>query len=571
MFLLGSNLVWASGSFDNLSESISTLVTQTDCKKMAVDKNLQHQDDLNKTCSTDQSAKSLKSLRQVSDRLIYSALAEEEMKSIDCSIARWSDLGSKKGDDPLFQDVVNRMNAELPELDYLNQAINRLSASKINAGLKYKNDKKLSADEKSRLIKQEHEQFNLELSSLVTQYNLTLAKIPLSQNPIVKEFIESKISGPFSSLTNVQKEDLKKLSQKVKEQLYRDRKKLVEGQSTQNYSSDLESRLVLNPENLSAVLAKDDRLGPSLFHLQCRIEQREQGHSIISGVATVATLGLSGGAILMGRASQLALLAKNTQGVIRATSFARGMSYAATSVGSVQTVQLVANECSKILSDVSHFKPSCKVSLEEIKVDDRVYSCIQASALGYGIKAASLAKNKAIKNSEIAQFFERRKARLMASSTQSKAAGSRIKATDEKGNFPDSSGVHVEELPAETGWQTFLKEQAKPANGIPYTPPKTDGLKIIRRPDPPVSQTSTTVSSGDVYLSSLGTNKTRVSIVNSMGYREQVPMEVLGLVKTSSGRAKYKVRIFDSSSRDGRVQELSEYEIMKLRPVIKKP
>ncbi len=448
-----SSSALASGSYDDLAAKIGSFVSQTDCQKIGSSRAVSDQNPV--TCSAVLQQKFSPGLFKINSQIIYQRLAAEEMKALECSSERWNDLGSKAVSDPVIENIKQRIDAGIPELKALQASIAQFSTANLNPTLAIKNDNTLTGAEKTKKIIAVKQAFDGELIKLQEAYELQLAKIPLSNNPIMKKYIESKFSATFDKLELAKVSEIKKVIADVNARLKEDKAEIKKSAYENNFSSSLEEKLIDNSEHIFSLLKETPDIAPTLFKLQCNIENRAKGKIAIETGASAVTFAIGGTAFALAKAARLAVLASDVERTLTAASWARSLTYVANSLGAAQSVQYIVKKCTH---DIKLSKASCKVSLESFKENEQMTSCLQAGAIAAGLTFGSPILNSLKENSEWAKFLLR---------FQSKMA-------------QPATGVEGRAFADLSVWQQYFQKEAR--LGIKYPPGATMNPKIIPRP-----------------------------------------------------------------------------------------
>lgn len=433
MILVFASSIFAKTGAEAIDGIVADYFDKLDCEKRSRRNYDRYQISARDCTSGPSIKKDVVQFEKISETILFTELAKKEKPQLQCSLKRWEDLSQKSLTDQKLNGLVDAMNAELENLDLLSKAINRLSAENSSLPLKYKNDPKLRPAERVEKRMQDQKQFSEDLEFLMTQYDLTMAKIPLSQNPMIKSFIESKLSLR-GTVKPISAKELQTQFKKVHTQVKEDAEALDESLRTNKFSMSQEEGLVSNTDVFMSVLNEKPELSKSLFDLQCQVEKRETLIQTASVGATVVTTVLSGGASMLGRATQMAFLAKNTNAVLKSATWAKTLSYASTALGGAQGAAIVYHRCSR---DLKNVKPSCELSQESIEEDRQFASCLQAASLAVGVGAAQYARFTSDKYKELAQFLEKRKQQRI--STKNNKLAKVENATDAKSEIDQLS------------------------------------------------------------------------------------------------------------------------------------
>lgn len=606
-FLSITRVVSASGVYDNLTENVATLFDSRDCQKDGIAKAMAPSEE-SQLCLKSHSS-GTEQLLKIKNQIIFRKFADQEQKSLQCSVERWTDLEFKPENDPIVLDMVKRVNFELPELRKLHAAIQTLSTA--NPTLAISNDRSLQPAERTKKMVDAQTKFNEDLITLRNTYSFHLAKIPFSDYSIFKDLIESKVTDSSKQPKPFTAADLKNVAKNIRQRLATEKNEIEDSLKTNNYSSAVEKKIILNPDHTQDVVSESPELAAAVFALQCQVDRRLTGDFIVNAAASVASLGASTGAILLARASRLAMISKSTAAAVSSADWARKMNFSATAVSSVQSYYFVVNMCSRNIAAV---KSSCVASSESFEVDRRMINCIQAGTLAAGNAAAAVASMRNIpqvpaKSLESIKFAERRAAASLQQATastkskdfllddlitiESKVNGE-IQRVEAKivGRELAADGsvrfkVTTKNLAGESVTAPLTESQLRALNPGPSLAASTNSalgmevsqlddpaawekyfgtLKIIKSPESKVVPVAS-VADGKVYIPALGTNNPKAKMKNGMGSTEITPIEVMGPAEKIDGSFKYPVKISDASAREPKIKYLTEAEIVRMVPL----
>lgn len=341
-----------------------------------------------KCALTDLQNRNLSQLSKINDNVLYEKLVQVETESLTCSISQWDHISEPKND-LQAQEIVDTINLQVPKLDGLRKQLNEYSIRYRNPGLIYKNDRSLSQKEKQAKITEVTELVHDNLLFLQSQYELEMAKIPLSKHGPVQSFVESKLSSPFGKLQKANLSEFIDLAKNMKTKIQYEKDELLLSSKTNSLSSAQEKKLVLNQENIALLIQRDPEMATSAFSLQCRMDQRIKGQiGLEIGLGLLSTV-VTGGAILLARASRLALVARNAEMVTSTLNLSEVLSSTGATVGSVTAFAIVIDRCSM---DAKAIKASCDINLSKIKNDQQLVNCLLAATLAYAPKGLPKAK-----------------------------------------------------------------------------------------------------------------------------------------------------------------------------------
>lgn len=338
-------------------------------------------------CSASLAAQRAAQLTETGQTEIYGALGDLRKERVECGIKKQESLMASPEARKASMDRINRA---LPKLAAVKNAAGALMAKmQVLRGqlpqvcLLDPNStqaKGLIPCSPSYLSKvREYYDLNYRAKGLLEDYERQLNDVLQSESLKVRDFIEGRLGGLFSSIKPLQDKDFAELQGKVMENLKENRDDLKEGPG--NYSNAVRNSLALDGDLVGILLNKKPELKTGIERLTCTANQRAAGKEALQSAGMAASLIFPAGAFAFAGAARIAFVAKAPRLVNSLTVVGKGFSYAAMVAGTAQAAAEVYQRCNpEVITGVKSKGDDCAVSAKEILEEEDQSSC-RTSAL----------------------------------------------------------------------------------------------------------------------------------------------------------------------------------------------
>lgn len=395
ILLFGSESTHAVSLYDQFAEKIATTLTSTDCAK---------DQRADKDCQANTSSQGLLSgvSPAVTDAVFLDKMVGYEIDDLECRETKWKSI---KDQPEVAQKLVDEFNRVIPKLSEQKKLINKMiSDNQILYGKLPKNQYSgVTESPKDRANRELYEENNEEIKRLMGLFQLQMSSLPDSENPLVRDFIDSHLEGIFSGVKPVTTEEFVKLNREMSNDLI-DQKSSLRGAANEGgISSSDRRRISTSPEHLARLKGEFPESESSIGRFACQARMQTKGREVIVDTALTFSMVLPVGGAALALGSRAALAIRLPQIAVRMGQWGQVVSGAGIAVGFVQMAAQIVHSCTA--EKKFKFEGTCELSKTRIENESALQDCIINSVLSaLPLGASFLAKKMADQSSGLAKF-----------------------------------------------------------------------------------------------------------------------------------------------------------------------
>ena len=342
-------------------------------------------------------------LQDISQNQFYNELSQLQIDRLQCSVSKAQDLQKIDSAQLIQQKLVEI----LPTIDNLQKDINKLVTENqiLNGQIPKGVPPKPGSREHARL--ELYNSRNEEIKSLTSLREMLIAQLPYSETPLVRSFIESQLSGTFSSLKIPTSTQIQKLYADVEKSLISSQQKIQKTKSPSGiYDLTADQKIEMGTDEflIAQMLQKNPTSSSQIKSLQCQAEKIKSGRTALSTAVTVGSFVLPIGFSSAGRVAFL-MRAPNLAKKMTQISEVAGIGFHL--VGSTAAIKEAYDYCSKDLMGQVKAGSQCSYDTKIVIQEFETSSCILRSTLALLPTAGGLiAKKLTDKTSLLSKYVE---------------------------------------------------------------------------------------------------------------------------------------------------------------------
>lgn len=363
-------------------------------------------------------------LKDLSEKVFYDRLSELEIKRLQCSQEQWQSMSNASTEGKVIQKLkLEQMNSTLEDLQLIKDQLERVAKESVRGDSLFtlKNMRKYArtAEEKSALdrkimmARKADDARHDEIELLLSLYDQRISEIPNSDNPLVRDFIEGRLSLSGQSPKKVTSTEFQSLVTNVTkgfQQNIRDIKS-TRHMGSYNLSIEDQARLSSDPTLIGQITKENPVLLAHIETYQClaksRLKTKENIELGATAVTTIASFGVGGAALASAKAARATFVLRSPATASRLEKASKILGAYSVRMGGLDVAYGVYKSCEPRTK--AEIKGDCKLSpklvIEEHKLNDCIWDASIAALPGaFKIGSGLLARTLADKSSELSQF-----------------------------------------------------------------------------------------------------------------------------------------------------------------------